>query len=68
MSRFKAGDKVIFCDRLCHQFNGAHYPVPGTVGTVEQVGCDECMVQWPKGSTSDCDKWLARDEQLKLQD
>jgi hypothetical protein len=62
MSKFKTGDKVVFTSAIWHERKPQWYPAPGTVGTVlyDNTG----YIQWPKGSTSRDDAWLADESMI----
>lgn len=55
------GLKVRFTDQNLHEVLPDHYPEAGTEGTI--VSVTKCvyavLVQWPKGSTSQNDRWYA---------
>lgn len=57
MSKFNVGDKVKYIGYE-HEEHPAFYPCKGTVGEILSIDEYEidCIVQWPKGSTSkdDC--------------
>ena len=60
------GLKVRFTDQNLHEVLPDYYPEAGTEGTI--VSVTKCvhaentvyiLVQWPKGSTSQNDRWFA---------
>lgn len=65
MDNVKIGDKVKIIDNktICSQ---RWYPLIGTIGVVKE-NCDlNCFVQWPKGSTSNDDKWYCNYNRLEV--
>lgn len=70
MHQFEIGDRVRFkgMGEACHAKMPEWYPKDGTIGTVlvAFTDDDEVYVQWPKGSTSENDKWWAFVECLEL--
>ena len=63
----KVGDKVRFVSAEVHDHAPWCYPPVGTIGTVLSSNGDGVVyVQWPKGSTSDDDRWMAAATKLEL--
>lgn len=68
---FCIGDMVMFTGAEAHDRLPVFYPPVGTVGeVVEVLGADDddildIRVQWPSGSTSRRDEWLARRKDLQ---
>lgn len=67
MSKFNVGDKVKYVGYE-HEEHPAFYPTRNTVGEIISVDeCEiDCIVQWPKGSTSkdDCHWCILSDIEL----
>ena len=56
----KKGDSVRYIGKNGHKNNPECYPAKDVVGTVIKVCSDlTCDIQWPKGSTSNDDRWYA---------
>ena len=56
----KKGDSVRYIDKNGHKNNPEYYPAKDVVGKVIKVCSDlTCYIQWPKGSTSQDDRWCA---------
>lgn len=56
----KKGDSVRYIGKNGHKNNPECYPAKDVVGTVIKVCSDlTCHIQWPKGSTSQDDRWYA---------
>lgn len=75
-NEFCVGDMVVFTSAEAHDRLPVFYPPVGTVGeVVEVLGADDdaveqldildIRVQWPSGSTSRRDEWLARSKDLQ---
>lgn len=64
----KVGMKVKFVDADTHKENPEYYPAVETVGEVVGIEGHIAKVQWPKGSTSEKDRWYARYELLEPAD
>lgn len=63
----KIGSKVRFVNEQLHKKRPQYFPCKGTVGEVKTVCKDGlCDVQWPKGTTSDMDWWVAKWEDLEV--
>lgn len=67
------GKKVRFINAEAHEEMPWCYPAVGTVGvliptvnTAFKELVDDFVVQWPKGSTSKIDCWLASEDSLEL--
>lgn len=56
----KKGDSVRYIDKNGHKNNPEYYPAKDVVGKVIKVCSDwTCFIQWPKGATSQDDRWCA---------
>ena len=56
----KKGDSVRYIGKNGHKNSPEYYPVKDVVGKVIKVCSDlTCHIQWPKGSTSQDDRWYA---------
>ena len=56
----KKGDSVRYINELGHEKAPEYFPAKNVVGKVIKVcSNDNCYVQWPKGSTSQDDRWYA---------
>lgn len=53
------GLKVRFTDQNLHEVLPDYYPEAGTEGTIVSIVGNMAFVQWPKGSTSQNDRWFA---------
>ena len=56
----KKGDSVRYIGKNGHKNNPECYPAKDVVGKVIKVCSDwTCFIQWPKGATSQDDRWCA---------
>ena len=56
----KKGDSVRYIGKNGHKNSPEYYPAKDVVGKVIKVCSDlTCHIQWPKGSTSQDDRWCA---------
>lgn len=56
----KKGDSVRYICKNGHKNNPEYYPAKDVVGKVIKVCSDlTCYIQWPKGTTSQYDRWYA---------
>lgn len=62
----KVGSKVMMIDREAHFAVPEYNPVAGTVGIVEEIDSNICLVKWPKSTTSEDDKWYSTYEELEV--
>ena len=62
----KVGSKVRMIDEEAHNTNPALFPVVGTLGITEEIDCNNCLVQWPKGTTSGKSKWWCNYYRLEV--
>jgi hypothetical protein len=62
----KKGDRVEFIDAEMHARCPEFYPPVGTIGTVVFSASAGVRVQWPEGSTSKDDEWVAGVDLLRL--
>lgn len=62
----KSGCKVRMIDEEAHNANRYWFPTIGTLGIVEKIGYNNCLVQWPKGVTCEEDKWWCNYERLEV--
>ena len=62
----KVGSKVKMIDGEAHLFDPSCSPVAGTVGIAEKIDSHLCLVKWPKGTTSDDDKWYCAYKELEV--
>ncbi len=53
----KVGSKVRMIDEKAHKDHPQWFPNVGVIGSVTETGFPTCLIQWPKGSTSEKDKW-----------
>lgn len=63
---FKTNDLVRMMNNEMHERNSNFYPVKDTIGRVTSVGCDSCIIQWTKGTTSMLDEWSCPSKYLTL--
>lgn len=63
----KEGDSVRYVNEIEHKNTPEYCPVKDAVGKVIKV-CfdDDCLVQWPDGSTSNDDRWYAPFNNLEV--
>ena len=47
----KVGSKVRMVDEEAYNTDPAWFPAVGTLGIIEKVSCNNCLIQWPKGTT-----------------
>lgn len=62
----KVGSKVRMIDEEAHLVDSVCAPVVGTMGIVEKIDSRICLVKWPKGTTSDDDKWYCAYAELEV--
>ena len=63
----KKGDSVRYIGKNGHKNNPEYYPAKDVVGKVIKVCSDPtCCIQWPKGSTSNDDRWYASWSNLEV--
>lgn len=63
----KKGDSVRYINKNGHKINPEYYPVKDVVGKVIKVCSGRvCDIQWPKGSTSQDDRWCAAWDNLEV--
>ncbi len=62
----KAGSKVRMIKGVAHKNNPLWYPDAGIVGTVTEVWFPNYLIQWPKGTTSETDKWCCDNTRLEV--
>ena len=62
----KVGSKVRMIDEEAHLVDSVCAPVVGTMGIVEKIDSRICLVKWPKGTTSDDDKWYCTYAELEV--
>lgn len=56
----KEGDSVRYIDKNEHKNSPEYYPAKDVIGKVIKVCSDlTCYIQWPKGATSQNDRWYA---------
>lgn len=56
----KEGDSVRYIDKNEHKNSPEYYPAKDVIGKVIKVCSDlTCYIQWPKGTTSQNDRWYA---------
>lgn len=67
------GKKVRFINAKAHKEMPRCFPEAGTIGIVVPTDItygawDDCdfLVQWPKGSTSNCDIWACSEDSIEL--
>ena len=61
------GDTVRYIGKNGHKNNPEYYPAKDVVGKVIKVCSDlTCRIQWPKGSTSQDDRWYASWDNLEV--
>ena len=65
-SNVKVGSKVRMIDEESHRDNPWCFPEVGTAGVVTELSCNNCHIQWPKGSTSQDDRWYAAWDNLEV--
>ena len=59
-NNIKKGDSVRYINELGHKNNPDYYPAKDVVGKAIKVCSDwTCFIQWPKGTTSQDDRWCA---------
>lgn len=62
----KAGNKVRMIDSEVHNTDRYWFPVVGTSGIVKEIDYNNCLVQWPKGTTSGKSKWWCNYYRLEV--
>ena len=63
----KVGSKIRMIDGEMHNKGPRCFPVAGTVGIVKVIGpYSNCKVQWPRGTTSENDRWWSNYECLEV--
>lgn len=62
----KVGSKVRMIKGTTYKDNPQWYPDAGTVGTVTEVWFPNYLIQWPKGTTSETDKWCCDNTRLEV--
>lgn len=63
----KKGDSVRYIGKNGHKNSREYYPAKDVVGKVIKVCSDlTCHIQWPKGSTSQNDRWYADWDNLEV--
>lgn len=62
----KVGSKVRMIDEETYLTDPVCSPVAGTMGVVEKIDSRICLVKWPKGTTSDDDRWYCTYEELEV--
>lgn len=63
----KKGDSVRYIGKNGHKINPDYYPTKDVVGKVIEVCSDRLFyIQWPKGSTSQNDRWYAAWNNLEV--
>ena len=62
----KVGSKVRMIKGTAYKDNPEWYPDAGTVGTVTEVWFPNYLIQWPKGTTSETDKWCCDNTRLEV--
>ena len=63
----KKGDSVRYIGKNGHKNNPDYFPAKDVVGKVIKVCSDlTCHIQWPKGSTSQDDRWYASWSNLEV--
>lgn len=62
----KVGSKVRMTNGEGHKNNPQWFPDAGIVGIVMEAGFHTHFIQWPKGSTSESDRWYCDDTRLEV--
>lgn len=62
----KVGSKVRMIDGEVHNTDRYCFPVVGTSGIVKEIDYNNCLVQWPKGTTSGKSKWWCNYYRLEV--
>lgn len=62
----KVGSKVRMIDGEVHNTDRYWFPVVGTSGIVKEIDYNNCLVQWPKGTTSGKSKWWCNYYRLEV--
>lgn len=62
----KAGNKVRMIDSEVHNTDRYWFSVVGTSGIVKEIDYNNCLVQWPKGTTSGNSKWWCNYYRLEV--
>lgn len=62
----KVGSKVKMIDGEAHRNNPWCFPDIGVVGVVTELSCNNCKIQWPKGITTESDRWWCNYERLEV--
>ncbi len=62
----KVGSKVRMIDGEAHNTDRYWFPIVGTLGIVEEISYNNCIVQWPKGTTTGKSKWWCNYERLEV--
>lgn len=62
----KVGSKVKMIDETAHNTDRYWFPIVGTLGIAKEIAYNNCIVQWPKGATSETSKWWCNYERLEV--
>lgn len=62
----KVGNKVRMIDGEAHRDNPWCFPDVGVMGVVTKLSDNNCEVQWPKGITTEPDRWWCNYERLEV--
>ena len=62
----EAKDTVRMKSNQLHKLNPDFYPPKSIVGKVIKVNKCDCLVEWPKNSTSGDDRWFAMKDDLEV--
>lgn len=62
----KVGCKVRMTNGKGHKNNPQWFPDTGIVGIVLEAGFHTHFIQWPKGGTSESDRWYCDDTRLEV--
>lgn len=62
MKDYPKGTMIKMIDPAEHRRVPEYYPPYGTIGVVIKADCNDYLVQWADGSTSENDKWYVKKE------
>ena len=62
----KVGSKVRMIDGETHRNSPWCFPDVGVVGVVTELSYNNCKIQWPKGITTEDDRWWCNYERLEV--
>ena len=63
----EVSNKVRMIDGEAHRNNPWCFPDVGVMGAVTKLSDNNCEVQWPKGTTTESDRWWCNYERLEVE-